>query len=41
MINFYMENRTVRFEINQKAAIHAGLRISSNLLKIAKIAGDQ
>jgi len=37
MINFYMENRTVRFEINPKAAKHAGLRISSNLLRIARI----
>jgi hypothetical protein len=40
MINFYMENRTVRFEINPKAAGHAGLRISSNLLRIAKIVGE-
>ncbi len=40
MINFYMENRTVRFEINPKAAGRAGLRISSNLLRIAKIVGE-
>lgn len=39
MINFYMENKNVRFEINQKAAERAGLKISSNLLKIAKIVG--
>lgn len=37
IINFYMENRTVRFEINSKAALRAGLRISSNLLRIARI----
>jgi len=40
MINFYMENKTVRFEINPKAAIRAGLRISSNLLRIAKIVAE-
>ncbi len=40
MINFFMENRTVRFEINPKAAGRAGLRISSNLLRIAKIVGE-
>lgn len=40
MINFYMENRTVRFEINPRAAGSAGLRISSSLLRIAKIVGE-
>lgn len=39
MINFYLENNKVRFEINPKAALHAGLRISSNLLRIARIVG--
>lgn len=39
MINFYMEDKTVRFEINQGAVSHAGLKISSKLLKIAKIIG--
>lgn len=39
MINFYMEDKTVRFEINQEAAEHAGLKISSKLLKIARIVG--
>lgn len=39
MINFYMENKRVRFEINPKAAMHAGLRISSKLLRIARIVG--
>jgi hypothetical protein len=40
MINFYMESRQVRFEINPKAAERGGLKISSNLLKIAKIVGE-
>ena len=40
MINFFMENRTVRFEINPRAAVRAGLRISSNLLRIARIVGE-
>ena len=40
MINFYMENKTVRFEINPKAAVRAGLKISSNLLRIARIVGE-
>jgi hypothetical protein len=39
MINFYMEDKRVRFEINPKAAGRAGLKISSNLLKIARIVG--
>ncbi len=37
MINFYMEKNTVRFEINLKAATRAGLRLSSSLLRIARI----
>jgi len=41
MINFYRENKTVRFEINLKAAERAGLKISSNLLRIARIVGVQ
>ncbi len=39
MINFYMDGKRVRFEINPRAASRAGLRISSNLLKIARIVG--
>jgi len=39
MINFYMEEKRVRFEINPKAAGRAGLKVSSNLLKIARIVG--
>ncbi len=40
MINFYMKDKTVRFEINAKAVTRGGLRISSNLLRIAKIVGE-
>lgn len=35
IINFYLENRKVRFEINTAAARRAGLTISSKLLKLA------
>lgn len=35
MINFRMEENKVRFEINARAAEEAGLRISSQLLKLA------
>jgi len=37
MINFYIENNKIRFEINMEAAKLAGLKISSNLLKMGKI----
>src|SRR5262245_12057815 len=37
MINFYLENDRVQFEINPKAAKRAGLGISSNLLKGRRI----
>lgn len=36
MINFIMEENKIRFEINLTAARHAGLRISSKLLGLAK-----
>jgi hypothetical protein len=39
-INFYLEQQKVRFEINVDAARRAGLKISSNLLKLAKIVHD-
>lgn len=35
MINMYLENKRVRFEINAEAARAAGLRISAKLLKLA------
>lgn len=36
-VNFYLEQRKVRFEINPAAARRAGLKISSQLLKVARI----
>jgi hypothetical protein len=36
-IRFYMEDNKVRFEINPGSADHAHLRISSKLMKLAKI----
>jgi len=37
MIAFVVENRRVRFDINQTAAENAGLRMSSQLLKVARV----
>jgi hypothetical protein len=37
MVNFYLDQSRVRFEINLAAARRAGLRISSQLLKLARI----
>lgn len=37
MVNFYLEENRVRFEINRKAAARAGLAISAQLLKLARI----
>ena len=36
MIAFVIENRRVRFDINQAAAAKAGLKISSKLLNVAR-----
>ena len=38
---FYVDGINVRFEINPTAAEHAGLRISSRLLRLARIVGAQ
>ena len=35
MINFFMDGQRVRFQINAKAALDAGLKISSKLLALA------
>ncbi len=40
IINFYIEQNKVCFEINVDAAKRAGLRISSKLLRLAKIVHD-
>ena len=37
MVNFYPERNKVRFETNVDAARRAGLKISSHLLKLARI----
>ncbi|MGC2064172.1 MAG: YfiR family protein [Thermodesulfovibrionales bacterium] len=37
IINFYIEGAKVRFEINANAAHRAGLKISSRLLKLARV----
>jgi hypothetical protein len=37
IVNFFLENGKVRFEINRNAAERAGLRFSSRLLQLAKI----
>jgi hypothetical protein len=39
IINFYNEGDKIRFEINPSAAERKGLRISSQLLKRARIVG--
>lgn len=40
MVNFYMGENKVRFEINVEAARRAGLKISPQLLKLARIVPD-
>jgi hypothetical protein len=37
IVNFFLENGKIRFEINRNAAERAGLRFSSRLLQLAKI----
>lgn len=37
MVNFYLEQDKVRFEINVGATSRAGLKVSSQLLKLARI----
>lgn len=40
MVNFYIENEKVRFEINANAVREAQLNVSSKLLRLGKIIGD-
>ncbi len=40
MITFVVENRRVRFDINQGAAENAGLKLSSKLLNVARTVGN-
>ena len=37
LVRFYLDNGTVRFEINRETADRSGLRISSRLLQLARI----
>ena len=37
MVNFYLEENKVRFEINRAAAARAGFRIDSKLLRLGRI----
>ena len=39
MINFYLEGQKVRFEINRAAAHASGLKLSSQLLSLARLVG--
>jgi hypothetical protein len=39
LINFYVEEERIAFEINEAAARRSGLRFSSRLLKLARIVG--
>ncbi|WP_181902218.1 YfiR family protein [Thalassotalea euphylliae] len=39
MVNFYLERSRLRFEINLKTVTAQGLKMSSQLLKLAKITG--
>lgn len=41
MINFFVENGKIRFEINPEASQRAGLKISSQLLKLARIVREE
>lgn len=41
MINFFLEENKVRFEINVKAAEQAGLKISSKLLRLARLVEEK
>ncbi len=41
MINFYIDDNKVRFEINRDAANRAGLKISAKLLRLGRIVHDE
>ncbi|MBI5890037.1 MAG: YfiR family protein [Nitrosomonadales bacterium] len=41
MVNFYLEENKVRFEINRAAAARAGFRIDSKLLRLGRIVSEQ
>ncbi len=41
MINFVLEDRRMRFEVNRRTTEESGLRLSSQLLRLARIVGDE
>lgn len=41
VINLYTEDGRIRFEINRKAAERRGLRLSSRLLRLARLVAEQ
>ena len=41
MINFVIENKKLRFQINPKQAAQAGLKVSSKLLRLAIVVEDE
>ena len=40
VINFFTDKKRIRFEINRSCAEAAGLRLSAQLLKLARVVGD-
>jgi hypothetical protein len=40
-INFYIDNSRLMFEINEEAFHRAGVKVSSQLLRLSKIVGEQ
>lgn len=41
IINLYKEERRIRFEVNRNAAERAGLSLSSRLLRLARLVGEE
>jgi len=41
MINFYMENQKIRFEININAVKEAQLNMNSQLLRLGRVVGGR
>lgn len=41
MVNFYLEENKVRFEINRAASARGGFRIGSQLLRLGRIVAEQ
>ncbi len=41
LIGLYAEGEKLKFEVNQEAAHRAGLRLSSQLLKLARLVRDE